>query len=95
MADDLRRAVVWKNLLLNGTEYCVLWQTAEGWLLKGTVVEVLKDQRPMLAKYEVYCDDNWLTRRVQVERTIGKDTKTLGLSVDGSGVWHSMGARIA
>jgi len=46
MADDLKRAVVWKNLLIDGTDYCGLWHTAEGWLLKGTVVGVLKDRRP-------------------------------------------------
>ena len=37
MADDFKRAVVWKNLLIGGTDYCALWHTAEGWLLKGTV----------------------------------------------------------
>ena len=49
MVDDLKRVVVWRNLLLNGTDYCGLWRTVEGWLLKGTVIGVLKDQRPMLA----------------------------------------------
>jgi hypothetical protein len=89
MADDLKRVVAWKSLLINGTDYCALWHTAEGWLLKGTVVGVLKDQRPMLADYVIHCDDNWLTHRVQVERTIGKDTKTLGLSMKSHGLWRS------
>ena len=62
MADDLKRVVAWKNLPMNGTDYCALWHTAEGWLLKGTVVGVLEDLRPMLANYEVHCDENWLTR---------------------------------
>src|SRR5437899_2492519 len=94
MADDLKRVVAWKSLLINGTDYCALWQSAEGWLLKGTVVGVLKDQRPMLANYEIHCDDNWLTRRVQVECTIGKDTKPLGLSVESHGVWRSSGQEL-
>jgi hypothetical protein len=42
----------------------------------------------MLANYEVHCDENWLTQRVQVERTIGKDTKTLSLSVEKGGLWR-------
>jgi hypothetical protein len=46
MAHDLKRAVVWKSLLIDGTDYCGLRHTAEGWLLKGTVVGVLKDKRP-------------------------------------------------
>jgi uncharacterized protein len=91
MADDLKRAVVWKNLLIEGADYCGLWQTAEGWLLKGTVVGALKDKRPILAHYAIYCDENWFTHRVQVESTIGGDTKTLSLSVQSRGVWRSAG----
>jgi len=53
MSDDLKRIVVWKNLLLNGTDHCALLHTTEGWLLKGTVVGVLEDHRPVLATYEV------------------------------------------
>jgi uncharacterized protein len=94
VADDLKRAVVGKNLLLDGRDYCGLWHTAEGWLLKGTVVGVLKDQRPVLANYEVYCDENWLTHRVQVERTIGSDVKTVNLSVESRGVWRSSGQEL-
>lgn len=89
MADDLKRAVVWKNLLLDGRDYCALWHTAEGWLLKGTVVGALKDQRPMLASYEIYCDQNWLTHRVNIERAIGSDVNTLSLSVESRGVWRT------
>jgi hypothetical protein len=94
MVDDLKRAVVWNNLLIDGRDYCGLWRTAEGWLLKGTVVGVLKDRRPMLAKYEINCDENWLTHRVQVERTIGTDTKALSLSVENRGVWRSSGQEL-
>src|ERR1700686_5534077 len=72
MADDLKRVVAWKNLPMKGTDYCALWHTAEGWLLSGTVVGVLEDQRPMLANYQVHCYEDWLTQRVHVERTIGK-----------------------
>jgi len=41
-----------------------------------------------------HCDENWLTRRVQVERTIGNDVKTLGLSVEDRGVWRSSGQEL-
>jgi len=94
MVDDLKRVVVWKNLLLNGTDCCGLWHTREGWLLKGTVVGVLKEQRPMLASYEIYCDENWLTHRMQVERTVGNDVKTLTLSVESRGLWRSSGQEL-
>jgi len=94
MADKLERVVAWKSLLINGTEYCALWHTDDGWLLKGTAVGVLKEQQPMLANYEIHCDDNWLTHRVQVERTIGSDVKTLSLSVESRGVWRSGGQEL-
>jgi hypothetical protein len=94
MADDLKRAVVWKNLLIDRTDYCGLWHTAEGWLLKGTVVGVLKDRRPMLASYEIHCDENLITHRVHVERTIGNDVKTLSLSVENRGMWRSSGQEL-
>ena len=42
----------------------------------------------MLAKYEIHCDENWLTRRVQVEHTIAKDTTTLSLRVESRGIWR-------
>ena len=90
LANELKRVVVWKSLLIDGRDYCALWHTAEGWLLKGTVAGVLKDQRPMLASYEIHCDENWLSHRVQVERTIGSDVKTLSLSVESRGVWRSL-----
>ena len=91
MADRLQRTVVWKNLLLNGTEYCALWRGAEGWVLKGTVVGVLENHKPVLATYEIHCDENWHTHRVRVERTIGTDLRTLSLSVESKGVWRSEG----
>lgn len=94
MGDDLKQTVVWKNLALDGRDYCGLWHVSDGWLLKGTVIGVLKDQRPVLASYEVYADENWLTHRVQVERTIGSDVKTLSLSVESRGVWRSAGQEL-
>ena len=95
MTGDLKRVVVWKNLLLNGVDYCALWHTAEGWLLKGTVVGVLEDHRPALASYKIHCDENWHTHRVQVQRTIGKnDVKTLSLNVESRGVWRSRGREL-
>jgi uncharacterized protein len=94
VADELKSVVVWKNLLTSGTDYCGLSHTAEGWLLKGTVVGVLKDPRPMLANYEIHCDENWLTHRVQVERTIGNDVKNLSLTVESRGVSRSSGREL-
>jgi uncharacterized protein len=48
----------------------------------------------MLANYEIHCDENWLTHRVQVERTIGNDVKNLILTVESRGVWRSSGQEL-
>jgi uncharacterized protein len=49
----------------------------------------------MLANYEIYCHDNWLTHRVKVDHTLGKDTKTLNLIVESRGVWRSSGQELS
>lgn len=95
MAEDLKQAVVWKNLALDGRDYGSLWRVVDGWMLKGSVIGVLKDQRPVLASYEIYADENWLTHRVHVERTIGSDVKTLNLNVESRGTWRTEGQEIA
>ena len=94
MGDVLTRVVAWKNLLINGADYCALWRTAEGWLLRGTVVGVLKDQRPVLANYEISCDEHWFTHRVEVNRIAGNETKALSLSVESRGVWRASGKEL-
>ena len=48
----------------------------------------------MLANYEIYCDENWLTHRVQIGRTIGNDVKSLSLSVESRGVWRRAGQEL-
>ena len=94
MADEAKRVVVWRNLLLNGTDYCALGHTAEGWILKGTVVGVLDGHRPVLATYEVHCDEKWHTHRVQVERIFGNDVEALSLSVESRGMWRNAGREL-
>jgi len=62
---------------------------AQGWLLKGTAVAVLQDDRPMLAEYEIHCDPLWHTRRVAVECIMASAARSVDLTVGSSGEWHS------
>lgn len=92
MADDLKRAVVWKNLLLNGMDYCALWHTTEGWLLKGSVVGILEDHsagelRSSLRREVAHLQSS-------SERTIGRDVKSLSLTVESRRVWRSSGREL-
>ena len=87
--DTLQKVVLWRNLLAGGSEYCALWRIPEGWVLRGTALAALNDHLPMVATYEVLCDEQWRTRRVVVKGTSGRNTRTLNLSVDGRGRWRS------
>jgi len=91
MADALIRTVVWKSLLIDGADYCSLWRTLEGWLLKGTALGALQDKRPMLAEYEIHCDADWRTHRLEVKCSIGSDVKSRSVTVESPGTWRSSG----
>ena len=90
----LARAILWRNLWLPGSEHAALWQTSDGWLLKGTVACATDDRRPMLAIYSVACDSIWRTRHVQVERIIGAESRGLTLESTEEREWKSSGKLI-
>src|SRR6476646_10276744 len=90
----VERVVIWRNLAVNGSEYFLLCRTPQGWLLRGTAVVALAVDCPMLAQYEVHCDERWRTRRVEVQRTIGSDVRKRILTVEGEGKWRSTGDRL-
>jgi uncharacterized protein len=81
--------MVWRNLATHGSDYCSLWQIGRSWLLQGTAIAVLKDGRPMLADYEIECDQLWHTRRVATTCLTGSATRSVDLMVEASGVWRS------
>src|SRR5713226_4328043 len=85
--DTLERAVIWRNLVVSGSDYCEVLRIAEGWVLKGTAIAALDVRRPMRPKYEVYCDHQWRTHRVEVSRTIGNDTRSLSFGIESKGKW--------
>lgn len=89
----LQRTVLWRNLFMNGSEYCSLWKNSEAWILAGTAIVALDEHGPLIAKYEVRCDLEWHTRRVTVERT-SSDVRALTLGVEPSGLWHRDGEEV-
>jgi hypothetical protein len=82
------RTVVWRNLAVQGSDYCSLWRTNQGWLLQGIAITILEDGRPMRADYEIHCDPLWQTRQVAVERMMGSERNSVDLTRDPSGAWH-------
>jgi len=89
----LQRTVLWRNLFMNGSDYCSLWKSSEAWILEGTAIAALDEHRPLIARYEVGCDLEWHTRRVTVERT-SSDVRALTLAVEPSGLWHRDGEEV-
>ena len=85
------RAVLWQNVERQGTDYCALWETREGWLLQGTAVVAHDDQHPVLASYEIFCNFEWRTHRVDVQCSAGGDAARLSLLVEGGGTWRDKG----
>jgi len=90
----LLRSVVWRNLATPGSDYCSLWQIGSSWRLLGTAIAVLNDGRPMLADYEIECDQLWHTRRVAATCLTGSTTRSIDLVVEASGVWRSSGEEL-
>jgi uncharacterized protein len=90
----LLQSVVWRNLAAHGSDYCSLRQIGRSWLLQGTAIAVLKDGRPMLADYEIECDQLWHTRRVATTCLTGSTTRSIDLMVEASGVWRSSGEEL-
>lgn len=85
--EELRRAVVWRNLQFPGSEQFELWRNDAGWVLKGTVIAALDPSRPMLVEYKIECDELWRTMQVDVARRIGTELRSVTLSAH-DGRWR-------
>ncbi len=89
----LWRAVVWRRLDLPGAEYCELWETADGWELRGFVV-LASEGVPVLAQYVVACDLGWSTRQTQVTLVRGGVEQRVTLRADSNRRWWQDGAEV-
>ncbi len=85
--DRLVRSLLWRSLWFDGREYCELLRGRDGWLLQGTAVAIM-DRLPMLATYEIHCDEHWQTHRVHTSLTLAGQTKALSLMVEARGRWR-------
>ena len=87
------RTVVWRSLWFQGTEFCRLWETREGWRFSGTALGTM-DNRPLRAEYEIHCDAHWRTHRLELVRELGGESKKVSLSVEGQGRWRAGAAEL-
>ena len=84
------RTLLWRRLASPGAEYFALAEDGQGFRLAGTVVASV-DAAPLLLTYEVGCDPQWRTLRVEVRLVSGGRTAALRLEADGQGGWRRDG----
>ena len=87
-----RRWLLWQGLIVPSLERFILSATANGFELKGLLLQAHKDA-PFVAHYTIRADAGWRTREVQVELQNGGRT-SLSLSTDGAGHWTRDGERL-
>ena len=89
----LWRAVVWRRLDQPGAEYCELWEAADGWDLRGSVV-LAHEGVPVFAQYIVTCDSRWSTRQAQVTLARGGVEQRVTLRADSDQRWWQDGEEV-
>ena len=82
------KTILWTSPSLHSAEYFTLMPHATGFLLNGTINLLLEDQ-PTQVVYQIDCDLNWITRRVEVQQRQADGEKSLILTVDDRLNWYN------
>ncbi len=84
------KTVLWTAPFLHSTEYFMLISQPDGFQLNGTINLLLEDE-PAQVVYRIDCDNNWVTRRVEVQQRRPNGDKHLILTVDKALNWQQDG----
>jgi uncharacterized protein len=87
MSDLTARA--WKRIDAAGLERFELLPDAKGWTLRGTIL-VVEDGASFEARYELRCDEAWVTRAVAIDLRGPEGERSLRLTAEG-GRWYDDG----
>ena len=85
----LIQAGLWQWIKGVGLERFELLRKQHEWMLRGTII-VLAEGGPAEAKYEVVCDESWLTRSADISLRNGSGDRVLRVEVQ-SGRWRESG----
>ena len=80
-------AIVWRNIDLNGHEYCRVYFQNERWYLSGAAVFV-RDNRPAHLEYDIECNSAWQTLSVKVLGRVGEDEIDVVISALPDKTWR-------
>lgn len=89
----LLEAVLWRRLDETALKRCRLWETAEAYVLEGTLLTLI-ERSPAEVRYRVDCGRDWRTRTVQVALTVGDTSRVMALRRDEEGRWWRDGAQL-
>ena len=88
-----RRWILWQGLIAPSMERFIATATDRGFELSGLILQEYEDV-PYVARYVVEVDENWRSRRVEVELEDGGQRR-LSLTADADGHWAYGGQRHA
>ena len=77
---------LWRNLERPGLERFELFQTRNGWLLRGTILTDT-DNGPAETAYKIVCDSNWLTREADISLRQRSEDRHLPIAAQ-TGTWY-------
>ena|SRR5215471_12441832 len=86
---QLVRAGLWRWIPTAGLERFELLQSAEGWTLRGTIL-TLASGEPAEARYEIFCDLSWDTRRADISVRDSRGQRSLRV-IKENGRWSENG----
>ena len=86
---ELARTGLWRWLKGTGLERFELLQENDGWLLRGAIL-ALVDQEATEARYEVFCDAAWRTRRADISVRKANNERAVSISAQ-DGRWYENG----
>src|ERR1700682_4152441 len=86
------RWILWQGLITPSMERFIVGVSNVGHEFSGLILQA-HEETPYVARYRIEIDENWRTRKVEVELQDGGE-RHLSLTVDGQGNWSRDGERL-
>ena len=84
---------LWRWVKSTGLERFELLQSPSQWILRGTILTLTDtgaQAKPVEVRYEIFCDDRWLTKRASISIREASGERKLEINVD-NGAWFENG----
>jgi hypothetical protein len=88
------QTVLWRRVNKAGIEHCTLSQAGGYYRFNGTALSAI-DLVPLQVQYQIQCDEEWHTQKVDVETYLGPAKGELKIYVDDQQRWWIENAELA